>query len=285
MGIIYKAENLVNGKIYVGKTANSIEHRMNGHLRRASKENPKTYFHCAIKKYGNENFRFSVLEEVDDNTTLSNREKFYIQTLDSMAPNGYNLTSGGDGQVKGWKSPTKGKHFQTDESKAKIKAKRAFQVFSNETNLKRAISIQLSYDEGRHPTNKGIPSKRKGIPSGIEAWNKGMIGFRAGIPTWNKGLVGVKTNDKGKVAWNKDLTKDTDERVAKYSDSLRNSENLSVYKEGHVPWNLGVPTIHSPESNEQRSKTMKNKKKPPEVIENMRLAQQARRGKERLIAA
>lgn len=47
-------------------------------------------------KYGIDNFKFEIIEECDK-SILSEREKYWIKFYKSVAPNGYNLTTGGDG--------------------------------------------------------------------------------------------------------------------------------------------------------------------------------------------
>ena len=63
---IYKIENLVNGKIYIGQSIN-IERRWQGHRKgiksRVDKEKP---LYRAMNKYGIENFSFEVLEECEE---------------------------------------------------------------------------------------------------------------------------------------------------------------------------------------------------------------------------
>jgi group I intron endonuclease len=92
---IYKIENLINGKIYVGKTTKTIEMRFIQHCRDARYTQFKasrTYFHKAIAKHGESNFRVSLLEEVDDSLG-DEREVFWIAELKAD----YNLTKGGHG--------------------------------------------------------------------------------------------------------------------------------------------------------------------------------------------
>lgn len=52
--IIYKAENKITGKYYIGQTSNSLKKRINHHIYRAN--NSGYYFHNAIKKYSKEKF-------------------------------------------------------------------------------------------------------------------------------------------------------------------------------------------------------------------------------------
>ena len=94
---IYKIENLVNGKIYIGQSTN-IKKRWATHRTRPFNPNSKQYdslLYRAIRKYGLENFRFVVLEEtlIEE---LDNREKYWIEYYESHnKEKGYNLTDGG----------------------------------------------------------------------------------------------------------------------------------------------------------------------------------------------
>lgn len=90
-GIIYKITNKVNGKSYIGQTRYTLEFRWRQHIHK--KDN--TYFHNAIRKYGEDNFIKEILEECDVNY-LNSREIFYIAKYNTFKE-GYNLTIGGDG--------------------------------------------------------------------------------------------------------------------------------------------------------------------------------------------
>lgn len=106
MGYIYKITNLVNGKVYIGKTARNIESRFYEHKYTAEniESHNSTYpLYQAMRKYGTENFNFEILEEYDD-LTIDDREKEYIKLYNSYIGfkncNGYNATLGGEGAVK-----------------------------------------------------------------------------------------------------------------------------------------------------------------------------------------
>lgn len=93
---IYKYQNSINQKIYIGK-AQDIAQRVRDHRYNAS--NPKRdncVFHKALRKYGEENFIFEIVEECDK-SILDEREQYWIAYYNSQLPNGYNMTSGGDG--------------------------------------------------------------------------------------------------------------------------------------------------------------------------------------------
>ena len=87
---IYKIENNINHKVYIGQSRN-IERRWQRH-----KIADGDYtIHKALQKYGIENFTFSILEECDVND-LDEREIYWIEYFDSYHK-GYNQTMGGQG--------------------------------------------------------------------------------------------------------------------------------------------------------------------------------------------
>lgn len=94
---IYKIENLINHKCYIGQSV-KIEQRWKNHKITAKNLNDKNYdnpLYRAIRKYGIENFSFEIIEECSVNE-LNNRQRYWIKHYDSFF-NGYNLTMGGDG--------------------------------------------------------------------------------------------------------------------------------------------------------------------------------------------
>lgn len=102
---IYKIQNNINGKIYIGKSIN-IKHRWSEHKRDSLVDDEKwennyrgvqTPIHKAIRKYGVENFTFEVVE-ICEKEQLNEREIYWIKQLNLTNKNiGYNVTLGGDG--------------------------------------------------------------------------------------------------------------------------------------------------------------------------------------------
>ena len=101
---IYKFTNKVDGLTYIGQSVD-IENRKKRHLRIVKNSvipnNEDSYFHRALKKYGESGFTFSILEtfsfeEIKNNKDLlNNAEKRWIKKLNTIIPNGYNSKSGG----------------------------------------------------------------------------------------------------------------------------------------------------------------------------------------------
>ena len=105
--LIYKVTNLINNKIYIGKTKKSLEIRKRSHIKRMQSPKGKPlFFQRALKKYGLDNFKWEVLlEGCMSDEELCEKERYYIKFYNSNnRKNGYNLTEGGDGvRRKGWK--------------------------------------------------------------------------------------------------------------------------------------------------------------------------------------
>lgn len=95
---VYKITNLVNGKIYIGKT-HDIDDRWNNHLDLAKyKCKGYSYLHKSINKYGSENFTIEIVENNLSEEMALDREKFWIKELNTKNSDfGMNLTEGGEG--------------------------------------------------------------------------------------------------------------------------------------------------------------------------------------------
>ena len=92
--LIYKVENKINGKIYIGQTIRTLEKRKSDHINDTFKGSSLP-FHNAIKKYGQYNFGWKILEECNSIEELNEKEEYWIRKLNTISPNGYNLRYGG----------------------------------------------------------------------------------------------------------------------------------------------------------------------------------------------
>jgi group I intron endonuclease len=92
MGYIYKITNTKDGKAYIGQTTRDVHERWKDHLKTSSN---CTYLKNAINKHGKEFFKFEILIICFDES-LNKFESEYINKYNTIVPNGYNLSSGGD---------------------------------------------------------------------------------------------------------------------------------------------------------------------------------------------
>lgn len=93
MAYIYQITNDVNGKIYIGKTEQTIQKRFQEHCFER-KRSPDRPLYRAMNKYGVEHFHIELLEETNN---PEEREVYWIEQKQSFK-NGYNATLGGDGK-------------------------------------------------------------------------------------------------------------------------------------------------------------------------------------------
>lgn len=92
---IYKIENTVNGKVYIGKSIN-IEQRWNEHVTMLNKDRHHSIkLQRAWNKYGKDNFKFTVIEECN-REDLNIKESKFINEFDSIK-NGYNMIDNHEG--------------------------------------------------------------------------------------------------------------------------------------------------------------------------------------------
>lgn len=94
---IYLITNDTNSLKYVGQSVNMLN-RWYSHLRAVNYEKSPEYnsqLHKAMRKIGKEHFTVEVLEFVEDNTKLNEREIYWIAYFDTYK-NGYNGSPGGE---------------------------------------------------------------------------------------------------------------------------------------------------------------------------------------------
>jgi len=184
-GIIYKCTNLVNGKVYIGQTVRSLKERIKDHIQ--SSKNPKSVFHYAIKKYG-DNFSWDIIDSAIDKEELDYKEKYWINQYKSYASThkGYNVHEGGTG----------GNTFKWMDKKDYENLIERFRI-NNKGNTKFQdwyLSLsneeRMAHNQKRKETNKNKSLKEKKIISEkrVKGWHD----------TWNK-----KTDEEKLIINNK----------------------------------------------------------------------------------
>lgn len=91
---IYKITNKLNNKAYIGITKRNPKVRFWEHLKYSRIK--VSAITKAIKKYGKEKFIFEVIYEGID---YIQKEADFIKIFNTLAPNGYNLTTGGENPI------------------------------------------------------------------------------------------------------------------------------------------------------------------------------------------
>ncbi len=94
--VLYLITNKIDGKRYVGQTTDTIDKRWNQHK---SKYSCCRYLLNAIKKYGPDFFDKKVLARCVSMEEMNHRETYYIRLFNTLAPNGYNLNTGGSNRM------------------------------------------------------------------------------------------------------------------------------------------------------------------------------------------
>ena len=99
-GKLYMITNLVNNKMYIGKTINTIERRWSQHLYNSKLNKQKCIsLENAIRKYSSENFRIEILLICE----IDYLDYYEINFIKSYMTNnqkfGYNICDGGGGSI------------------------------------------------------------------------------------------------------------------------------------------------------------------------------------------
>jgi predicted GIY-YIG superfamily endonuclease len=177
---VYKISCSVNGKIYIGYTGKTAEERFKAHLLNA-RWRKKTALYDAIRAYGNDSFSVELLVECETHAQACAEEIKFIAELNSMLPNGYNMTRGGDGvpvpievhieagrRKRGIVTEKMRAHFNSrrgikhsPEHIAKVAAKRLGSKRSEETRCKmsEAQKGRVNSEEARQKLSKALKGR------------------------------------------------------------------------------------------------------------------------------
>lgn len=180
---IYKIENLLNHKVYIGQSKNVLL-RWEQHLRMS--KNGKHYLYYAMNHDGIDNFSFQIIKETYD---LDYWEKFFIYWYNSCDSKfGYNLTTGGQRN-----SVKKNKFVFTDEIRKKM-SESAIKNWSDENYKLKIISLQ---NEGKLT----IEGRRNRSEATKNMWEKGK--FKMQSEKISLKMTGVKKSEETKLKMRK----------------------------------------------------------------------------------
>lgn len=163
--VIYKITNKVNGMMYIGQTKHDIKIRWKQHCHNG---NGCRFLHHAINKYGADNFIIEVIDTANSKIELDEKEKYWIDKLNTISPNGYNLKSGGNTPKYSQESRLRMSKNHHDVSGANNPM--YGRIFSKETKLK--ISKAL--------TGKRLSQQRKEYIREHSPFKKAVINIDTG---------------------------------------------------------------------------------------------------------
>jgi group I intron endonuclease len=177
---IYKYTNKINGKVYIGRTCQTLEARASGN---GKGYKCCTYFYNAIQKYGWENFEGEIIEEGLNDEEAGKRELYWISEFDSTnREKGYNLR---DSDYRTYK----------DETRKKISDANLGRKLTEEHKRKLSEAKKGKYVGDKNPwwgkkmseeTKEKLRQANIGRSLSIEA-RQAISEKLAGRPTWNKG--------------------------------------------------------------------------------------------------
>lgn len=96
---VYKLESIHTDKAYIGVTANPAR-RLKEHRKNARK-NSGYALHAAMRKYGVDTFKMTVLYSSKEKDHIFEIEPQFIREHNTLSPNGYNISKGGDAGPSG----------------------------------------------------------------------------------------------------------------------------------------------------------------------------------------
>jgi group I intron endonuclease len=98
--VIYKIQNKLNGKVYIGKTEKTIKERWKKHKQLAKRKINRVLYD-AINKYGPDCFTVCEIDKANSIEELNQKEKYWIQKYNSTNRTfGYNMQDGGTGGIQ-----------------------------------------------------------------------------------------------------------------------------------------------------------------------------------------
>lgn len=211
MYTVYKHQNKINGKIYIGITMQEPEKRW-GNNGINYKTSP--HFYAVIQKYGWNNFDHDILFENLTHDEACSKEQELIEYYNSMNREfGYNSTSGGDIFIMNEETKQKISHSMmgntnglghpcSDEKKRKISESQKGRTFTEEHKQKLSAATKQRHvpcsEEKKKKLSQNYPNKRKVYCEELDTIYESVqeCGRQLGIPATN---ITKLCNGRGKT--------------------------------------------------------------------------------------
>lgn len=142
---IYKIINVINNKFYVGSAVNFAERKRKHWWMLRKNTHANKHLQSAWGKYGEQAFRFVIVEEVLQDADILAAENVWLKEHVGKEYC-YNLATDATAPTTGWfgkKNPMFGKTFtHTEDAKARIGAAAKLRIQTEEEKVKRSKSMQ-----------------------------------------------------------------------------------------------------------------------------------------------
>ncbi len=229
---IYKYTNVINGKVYIGKTCQTLSER-------AGKEG-KGYMKCtlfwrAIKKYGWNNFKGEFIEEGLLAEEAVKKETYYIEKYDST-----NTT-------KGYNIREKDNDVWSEEIRNKLREKNRQRKVSKETIEKiRLANLGRKDSEETKKKKSAALRGRKVSKETREKLRKAKLGGKTSEEAKKKqslAKIGKYAGEKS-YWWGKHRSEETKNKIRESHTGMKVKEDvknkISNTLKGRTPWNKGI---------------------------------------------
>jgi group I intron endonuclease len=204
---IYKILNLLTGDFYIGSTSLSFKRRFIQHqsdLRKGKHRN--IHLQRAYNRDGEQNFQYMILEILEDNLIIIQREQWHLDQKPS-----YNIATIAENNAKGRKATPEQRRRMSEARKGTPAWNKGI-PFSEESRKKMSASMK-----GRTASNKG----QRGLTHKPIQRSDGVV-FQN--PTLAADELGVKANTVIKAATDKNKIRTVKGFTFKYLDKDNKEE-------------------------------------------------------------
>ena len=234
-GYVYKTIDKENNKVYIGQRKGNFDHTYLG---------SGLLIQRAINKRGVNCFKLKIMSYAKDKNMLNELERRFIAEYRSLCPSKlYNIAEGGMGGDNGNHSlATRNKHRKImlkryEDPSERIRTGLATKLALSNPEIRKKISENTSKALLSPKINKKLRKAMVKVMTSSKLRkqiNRKLTGFKR-PPMTVEHSINLSNALKGKIAWNKGLTKATDKRVARYGNSKhrntllrRNSNECNV---------------------------------------------------------
>jgi len=183
------ATNKINNKVYIGQTIRTLKERKAQHVR-DTKKGSELPFHCAIRKYSEENFTWETVYRTDNLQDLNEAEEYLIAEYNSRGK-GYNVMYGGENRrmppdIRRKISASLRGHTVSDKTREAVIKANAARVYSDEA--RRKLSARTSGEKNGN-FGRTLSAEARGR---ISAANKGRTPSAETLEKLSKATAGEK---------------------------------------------------------------------------------------------